>query len=56
MGDWLNSVKVSSYATDILQIPGQKEKILKYLESNQNKSHNIVKEIDLQVIIPSLNI
>ena len=26
MGQWLNDVKISAYATDILQIPGQKEK------------------------------
>ena len=44
MGMWLNSVRVSTYATDILQIPGQKENLLKALESNQNKSHDIVKE------------
>ena len=24
MGQWLNDVKISAYATDILQIPGQK--------------------------------
>ena len=28
MGKWLNDVKVSAYATDILQIPGQKKKIV----------------------------
>ena len=37
---WLNDVKTSAYATDILQILGQKEKLMKALESN----HNIVKE------------
>ena len=42
MGKWLNDVKVSAYATDILQIPGQKEKLLKALESN----HNIVKVLN----------
>ena len=25
MGNWLNDVKISAYATDILQIPGQKK-------------------------------
>ena len=29
MGQWLNDVKISAYATDILQIPGQKEKLIK---------------------------
>ena len=48
MGKWLNDVKVSAYATDILQNPGQKEKLLKALESN----HNIVKETAL----PSNNV
>ena len=43
MGKWLNDVNVSTYATDILQILGQKEKLLKVLESN----HNIVKETAL---------
>ena len=43
MGMWLNNVKVSAYATDILQIPGQKEKLSKDLESN----NNIVKETAL---------
>ena len=40
MGQWLIDVKMSAYATDILQIPGQKEKLMKALES----SHNIVNE------------
>ena len=40
MGQWLNDVKLSAYATDILQIPGQKENLMKALESN----HNIVKK------------
>ena len=40
MGQWLNDVKISAYATDILQFPGQKEKLMKALES----SHNIVSE------------
>ena len=40
MGKWLNDVKVLAYATDILQILGQKGKLLKALESN----HNVVKE------------
>ena len=43
MGKWLNDVRVSAYAIDILQIPSQKEKLLKDLESN----HNIVKETAL---------
>ena len=49
---WLNNVKVSTYAIDILQIPGQKEKLLKALKSNQNKAHDIVKETAL----PSNNV
>ena len=44
MGEWLSSVKVSVYATDILKIPGQKEKLLKFLEDSQNKTHDVVKE------------
>ena len=40
MGQWLDDVKISVYATDILQIPGQKENLMKALES----SHNIVNE------------
>ena len=36
----MNDVKISAYATDILQILRQKEKLMKALESN----HNIVKE------------
>ena len=52
MGMWINSVKVSAYATDILQIPFPKEKLLKSLESKENKSNNIVKETAL----PSNNV
>ena len=44
MGKWLNDVKVFAYATDNLQIPGQKEKLLKALEDSQNKTHDVVKE------------
>ena len=47
MGMWLKSAKVLAYATDIFQVPGQKEKLLKALESNQNKAHDIVKETAL---------
>ena len=43
-GEWLSSVKVSAYATNILKIPGQKEKLLKSLEDSQNKTHDVVKE------------
>ena len=41
---WWNDVKVSSYATDIIQILGKKEKLLKSIEDSQNKTHNIVEE------------
>ena len=41
---WWNDVKVSAYATDIIQIPGQKEKLLKAIEDSQNKTLNIVEE------------
>ena len=44
MGKWWNDVKVSAYATDIIQIPGQKEKLLKPLEDSQNKTHDVVEE------------
>ena len=43
MGDWLNNVSISAYATDILQIPGQKDKMLKALEGTQSKSHDMAK-------------
>ena len=52
MGMWSKATKVSAYATDIHQIPGQKEKLLNALESNHNKSHDIVKETAL----PSNNV
>ena len=56
MGMWLNSVKVSAYATDILQIPGQKEKLLKALESNQINPITLSKKLLFQVIMLSLEI
>ena len=61
MGKWLNDVKVSTYATNILQIPDQKEKLLKALESNHNvvketafPSNNVVLE-DLLVVLHSVD-
>ena len=44
MGEWLSSVKVSVYATDILKIPGQKETLFKAVEDSQNNTHDVVKE------------
>ena len=44
MGECLSSVKVFAYATNILKIPSQKEKLLKDLENSQNKTHDVVKE------------
>ena len=49
MGKWLNDVKVSSYGTNILQIPGQKENLLKSLEDSQNKTHDVVEEDPLPI-------
>ena len=44
MGEWLSSVKVSVYATDVLKIHGKKEKLFKAVEDSQNKTHDVVKE------------
>ena len=65
MGEWLNNVKVSSNATDILQIQGQKHKLFKDLEGPQDKTHdNAIEEIppsnnvvleDLPVVLHSVD-
>ena len=44
MGEWISSAKIHVYATDVLKIPGQKEKLLKALEDSQSKAHNIIEE------------
>ena len=44
MGEWISSAKIHVYATDVLKISGQKEKLLKALEDSQSRAHNIVKE------------
>ena len=44
MGEWLSGVKVSTCATDILKIPGQKENLLKSLKDSQNKTHDVFEE------------
>ena len=44
MGEWISSAKIHVYATDVLKIPSQKEKLLKAIENSQSKNHNIVKE------------
>ena len=44
MGEWISSAKIHVYATDVLKIPSQKEKLLKALEDSQSKAHNIIKE------------
>ena len=44
MGEWISSAKIHVYVTDVLKIPGQKEKLLKAIEDSQSKTHNIVKE------------
>ena len=44
MGKWWNNVKVSAYATNIIQIHVQKEKLLKSAEDSQNKTHDVVEE------------
>ena len=43
MGEWISSAKIHVYASDVLKIPGQKEKLLKALEDCQSKAHNIVR-------------
>ena len=44
MGEWISSAKIHVYATDVLKIPSQKEKLLKSLEDSQSKAHNIIEE------------
>ena len=44
MGEWIISAKIHVYATNVLKIPGQKEKKLKAIDDSQIKTHNIVKE------------
>ena len=44
MGEWISNAKIHVYATDVLKIPSQKEKLLKAIEDSQSKTHNIVKE------------
>ena len=44
IGKWWNDAKVTTYATDIIQIPGKKQKLLKALEDSQNKNHGVVEE------------
>ena len=42
-------MEIHVYATDVLKIPGQKEKLLKALEDSQSKAHNIFKEDPLLI-------
>ena len=44
MGEWISNAKMYVYATNVLKIPGQKEKLFNAIEDSQNKTHNIVEE------------
>ena len=44
MGEWISNAKIHVYATDVLKIPGQKEKLLKALEDSKSEAHKIIEE------------
>ena len=44
MGGWISNAKIHVYATGVLKIPGQKEKLLKALEDSKSEAHKIIEE------------